>query len=337
VPFFQRSTPPTPPSSAPPSRPRPFRPHTVPLLLAPDGREAVVVDGEYLTRWDLAEVGAEPAGTHRRTGAVTQVVGNGRLLVWGDASGAVGPKAVVVRRWADFSEVRAVELPAALISALDVSPDGARIAVGDAQERITLVEVATGRTVPVPEADGGGHPSGLRWSPDGTVLAAVQVGQGGGSLDLHRVRPDGSTAESVRMEPGVDEGLADAVASIEFGPDGRSVYCSFAGGVSSLARIDADTGRVVWTRPLDLSLAGTSDLADAPGGVLSVSHDGRLVLHGNEAGELLAFAAATGRLVHRAPLLTVGPLVWLTASPSEPEFWVALDAIPQQYPLPAVA
>lgn len=342
MPLFRRPAPP-PPGVPPPGAPEPHRPPTVPVLLAPSGSEAVVVGEGHVTRWDLTDVTA-PLATRAVTGPHTRVVTNGQLLVWGERSGSSGTDLVRIHRWDDLTEVRTVELPEEMITVLDLSPDGARLAVGGLHERITLIDVATGRTalVPRPDGEGGGIQGALRWSPDGTVLAELQVGQGGGSFELHRVRRDGSVAESVEVDVDNEDDwyeLADAYASIEYSPDGRSMYCSVVPGVdycpNHILRCDTGTGRIDWTRPLDRSLAVGSEAVEGDfHGVLSVSHDGRLVLHGNEAGELLAFAAGTGRLVHRGPLLARGPLTWLTASPADPSFWVAVDAIPQQYPLP---
>jgi hypothetical protein len=213
---------------------------------------------------------------------------------------------------------------------------GDRLAVGHGDEAVTLIDVDTGRTVVLWDSVGYGVTTAVRWSPDGTSLVALQTQQGGGHLGLAGFGADGSLVGSTLLEPDVDEGLADGIGSIRYSHDGRSVYCSVhtGEGISVLACHDVDSGALRWQHWLDLSLAGGWVDVEELYGVLAVSQDSRLVVRGDNGGELLVLDAGSGRLVQRAPLLASHPLAWSAASPTGAPLWVAVDALPQRYPLP---
>ncbi len=322
---------------APPVPPARAAPRTCPILLAASGREAVTV-ADGLARWDLRALEA-PLATAHVSDLAWPVVGDGEVLVHAVPSASSDPVAIAVRRWSDFGEVIRVTLPGTGygVAGMDLSPDGRTVAVGDLTEHITLVEVATGRTALLPEATAEGIASEIGWAPDGATLVALQVGQGGGSLHRYRLRPDGSVIEGAELPPGIDGDLADAVGTVACSRDGRTLVASMLGGDAGAVGIircyDLRAGELRWARELEDPGAAADPDGEGPVlGHVTVSSDGRAVLQ-VEGRDVLVLASATGELIERRPVVPSGPLLWLTASPTDDSFWVAVDGIPQRHPI----
>jgi WD40 repeat protein len=161
--------------------------------------------------------------------------------------------------------------PGQRLTALACSPDGKFVAVGDpAGARTLLLDAGTG--CPISELNG--QPTGLVFSPDGKVLAAV--------MGRDAARPgrvafwDAATAEPGRV---VDAPAHVAVAEGVFSPDGRTFV--WLGTLGTAAAVEVATGREVATWR-----TARRGLAFAPGG-------GELIAAGLGRIQFLDSAAGT--------------------------------------------
>ena len=153
-----------------------------------------------------------------------------------------------------------------------ISPDGRRIAYvrrsGDImtdrfRPSIWLVDAATGEQSPL--VAGTGSHSSPRWSPDGTKLAYVSTGEGGGAQLFVRWMDTGA---SVRIT-----GLATTPSSIAWSPDGRSIAYSMLSPdpAPTLGQAPAKPEGAQWAEPLEVITAVTYRADGA--GYLDHGHD----------------------------------------------------------------
>jgi WD40 repeat protein/DNA-binding SARP family transcriptional activator len=195
----------------------------------------------------------------------------------------------------------------------DVSPDGSLFALSPGPDQVTLWRSGTRRRLAVPPRSPVGDVSGLAFSRDGNLVAAV----GSRNAVLWNVR----TRKTVRIVPVGDHG-ADGVA---FSPDGHTLAIGRADGIDALydLRTGRQTGELVGagsTVDLDFSpdgkllasasLTGTATLwnvarrskvADLPGAVAAFavrfSPNGKLVAVGDSSGAVVLWDVPSGRRV----------------------------------------
>jgi WD40 repeat protein len=206
------------------------------LAYSPDGKRAVAGNSNGLVRMLDVDSGKEiyrrQVGTN---GGVWGVAfsGDGRILV---AGGNGHPRYRVSIMEADSGrEIRVVEGPSPLITAVALSGDGRLVAASGRDNRILVWDVDTGKRVSRLEANEGGV-YGLAFLPDGNRL----LSGGGNRIDPSWMRSDGSliNEQEEEMQMGGDnsvrlwdvatgqelarfEGHVRAVRSVAVSPDGR--------------------------------------------------------------------------------------------------------------------
>jgi WD40 repeat protein len=189
------------------------------------------------------------------------------------------------------------------IDALDVSPDGPLLVVGDDSGTVRFINLATWRTQrPVVRL---GEPVGLRdlsFSPDGHTVMAVAIGPD--RSELYAI--DVASRRVRRMlswygPPPQPEGVIGFEA-VAYSPDGAQVAVteedepgfSEIPSTSRLVMLDASTGRVRWERryPLRPGQADPHVVFTAAG----------LLLTSAQQGDTLIWDPRTGRILRRYPL-----------------------------------
>jgi WD40 repeat protein len=132
-----------------------------------------------------------------------------------------------------------VPAAAKAVEAIDLSPDGLRIALGRGSA-IEVVEISSGKVVTRLEGPGDLIQS-IRFSPDGSRLAA-------GGFQMARVWDVPVTPEFAWWEPTDLGPLADRVLALDFSPDGSVLVA--AGGEPTrsgdLTAFEILSGRVRW-------------------------------------------------------------------------------------------
>jgi hypothetical protein len=312
--------------------------------LHPGGHRAVglMADGR-LACWELTEL---PRITHWIQTPHAEM----RDLAIDPAGGSIAVASeageIELRGWEELSVLRRVPLPGGTgATALDFSPEGRFMAVAGRDERLRLVETATGRvrsTVAAPEWVGC-----VRFSPDGSRLASACSSQGGGEVRLDRVAESGSLRLLHRLSRSrVDTPAADFVdelISLAFTPDGKGLALfettwleagKPAGWRGNVVMFDAETGDPRWKTPIDGELTGDwSTLAAAghPHGFFTqLAVVGDEVLCGATAGVLVVLDVSTGERVRRIQLATPESVTGLAFDPQQEALWALLPEGPVQ-------
>jgi WD40 repeat protein len=133
-----------------------------------------------------------------------------------------GPDEVTVwevDQWTIVRRIKGLRRWSSLQGALDFSPSGAALVIGDAGHRLQMVDLASGNTnFDIPEA----HPepiTAVAWSPSGTVIASAS-GWSGGPIQLR---------EAASGRPlGKLEGHTSWVSELIFSVDSRWLYSAGA-------------------------------------------------------------------------------------------------------------
>jgi len=124
-----------------------------------------------------------------------------------------------VGQWTLSRRIRGIGLRSTVIGALDFSPDGKALVVGDADHYLRVFDLASGNTdVNIPEAHSEGIPS-VAWSPTGAVIASGS-GFSGGPIRLW------DAASGKRL--GELEGHTSWICKLIFSTDGLRLYSSSA-------------------------------------------------------------------------------------------------------------
>jgi WD40 repeat protein len=302
------------------------------IAATPDGTRVAVPRGNELVAFDLPAL--RPAWSRRLAGPIWRVgfSSGDRFLVETASPGPPQSPRIVQLALADGRELGAADVPSFDLVALD--PRGPGAVVREATRpgsdalpfaevqlwnvpRMRLVRSATAqpardgcREGPLPRGEG-------TFSPDGSVLATAGAGvtlwdverlapipAGPGhceSVSQVAISPDGSRAlsagndETVRLWRVADgtelRRWSRRATVIAFSPDGARVLL----GDTTLALLDAETGRVVWEIPDQRSPA-------------AFSPDGSLIATVGSANDLAMRATATGR-----PLWTLAPGMYGTS------------------------
>jgi WD40 repeat protein/tRNA A-37 threonylcarbamoyl transferase component Bud32 len=120
-----------------------------------------------------------------------------------------------VDQWVEIRRIRGVRLVGVNIGALDFSPDGKALVIGDANHRLQVIDLASGnKNFDIPEA----HTEGITavaWSPTGSVIASGS-GYTGGPIRLW----DAASGKPL----GKLEGHTDWICELIFSTDGLRLY-----------------------------------------------------------------------------------------------------------------
>jgi WD40 repeat protein len=316
------------------------------LAFAPDGRTLLTGPHECagrpwhaVTRWETPtgrRLGGAALGS-RGPWAVYHLSADGRTLY----GMACDPAEASVHVYdADTLQERFLPGHAGGVCAVDVSPDGARIASAGRDGTVRVWDVATRRllhTVPRPRKTAvqavfspDGKALYAAWSEDGVVLAIDpatgrrrELGVYGPQLRRLAVSPDGALlaaageggvrlwALPVGAPRGEVAGSPPSPGPVAFSPDARALA---VGGAGALTLFDVATGRTVSAldfpgaargvgfRPDGRSLAVAGEAPDNPVLVFDLSVSGQtLRLEGHESHQAGAAWRADGGL-----LVTVG-------------------------------
>ncbi len=177
----------------------------------------------------------------------------------------------------------------AFVGGLDWSPDGSRIASGDAEGKINIWDAVSGMNLITKDE----HASGitdLRWSPDGTLIATV------GSLDDTIVIMNPESGEVIHSLTGGGSGIW----SVGWSPQGDTVVGGTTNGELLFWQLDkVENGEP--TRIINRHLNWVSGLSFSPDGkwLASSGADNRLVLTELEGEEAYTYPG------HRAAVRSV--------------------------------
>jgi WD40 repeat protein/serine/threonine protein kinase len=187
-----------------------------------------------------------------------------------------------VGRWTVERRIAGVRLRGAHIGRLDFSPDGKALVVGDADHRLQVVDLASGKTsFDIREAHSEGI-SSVAWSPNGSVIASGS-GYSGGAIRLW----DAASGKPF----GALEGHTSWICELIFSADSRWLYSA-----------SADQTVRVWDVGQRRCLATIRGSADEVYG-LSLSPDGATLASASKDG-IVAFWNAHPRPEEESPTLT---------------------------------
>ncbi|HEY6526617.1 MAG TPA: protein kinase, partial [Solirubrobacteraceae bacterium] len=143
-----------------------------------------------------------------------------------------------------------------LLTAVDVSPDGRLLAVGDVTGDVRFIDLRTWKqTGAVTPVGTGVAPLAMSFSPDGHTLLVVTIFPVGSALQAIDVATH--AVRLIRTWPNTNPHPPLGSNSIAYSPDGRSIAVSIVQEAvddgtptaATLIVIDAATGRIRWQRP----------------------------------------------------------------------------------------
>jgi len=274
------------------------------VAFSPDGKILASGTGDGTVRlWDVAthqQIGSPlPAGSGG-VGSVT-FSPDGKILAGGST---LGNNEGIVQLWdvATHQQIgRALPGSSGDVRSVAFSPDGKTFASGNDDGTVRLWDVATHQQIGSPLNGSGGVVYSVAFSPDGKTLASATGVTGLSALGVATVRLWDVDSQQQLGSPLT--GLAGAVYSVTFSPDGKI----FASG-------NADGTVRLWDVATSRQQIG-SPLAGPVGPVRSVafSPDGKTLASGNADGTERLWDVATRQQIG-SPL--AGPLPGLLGQPS---------------------
>jgi len=189
------------------------------------------------------------------------------------ATGGPG-RTVRVYATADGAKLREIKKHTEWVTSVEFSPDGVLLASADRNGGLAVWEANNGREYLIPA----GHKTAitdLSWRSDSNVLATCGED---GAVRLWEME-NGAQIKAWGAHGG-------GVQSVKYSPDGRLVTC----GRDGKARLFDGNGGA------QREFAGIGDVATK----VAVTHDSSLVLAGNWAGVIHAFATANGKSLGQA-------------------------------------
>jgi WD40 repeat protein/serine/threonine protein kinase len=199
-----------------------------------------------------------------------------------------------VDQWTIVRQIRGARPMGSYIGAIDFSPDSRALAIGDADHRLRVVNLASGATeVNVPQAHSEGI-SAVAWSPTGSIIASGS-GYVGGPIRLW----DAASGRLLGELPGHTSWICELI----FAADGQRLYSA-----------SADQTIRIWDvgerRPL-ATLRGSRDEVQG----LALSPDGTTLASASKDG-VVAFWDAEPRFEEEQPrLIALGQWSWSAFAP----------------------
>ena len=199
-----------------------------------------------------------------------------------------------VDQWAIVNRIRGVRF-LSFMGALDFSPDGKALVIGDADHLLQVVDLASGNTdVNIPEA----HPepiTAVAWSPNGSVIASGS-GFSGGPIRLWDAASGNDLGKPL-------EGHTSWICELVFSTDGRRLYS--ASGDQTIRIWDVEQRRCLAT------LRGSTHEVYG----LALSPDGNTLASACKDG-VVAFWSALPRPEEQQPrLIALGHYGWPAFAP----------------------
>jgi WD40 repeat protein len=187
------------------------------------------------------------------------------------------------------------------ITALQVSPDGRRLAVGDSSGTVRFIGLASWEPRgAVVRLDSPVAERALSFSPDGRTLMAFTIGVG--RSELYSIDVARRGARLILAWNGPAPQAPIGFEAVAYSPDGKHVAVTRVTEpgdnnlptVARLLLLDAPSGRIRWQRRYPLR-PGQADphVAFTPAGTLLTSA---------QQGDTLLWDPRTGRILHRFPL-----------------------------------
>jgi WD40 repeat protein len=190
------------------------------------------------------------------------------------------------------------------VTSLDFSPDGTRLASGEADGSFILWDVATRKMLGQPQSAHSLEVTRVCFSPDGTMLATASLDA---TIGLWNV-PDGRFIDRLI-------GPRSMVLSLAFSPDGKQ-----------LASGDRNNSIMLWRvgTPGDTLVTRHFFAANATPRSVAISPDGQIIAVGGTEGNLTLFARASGVVIKR---LVTSPFCTQPLNPASNRYVCYLGAL----------
>ena len=261
------------------------------MALSPDGSQVAYVDdvgGQFNISVQALGGGPVRRLTSYVDSAVRRVVwhASGRSLIFQmDAGGT--EKIQLFEVGVDGGEPRALtDVPTAsftLAHGKPVSPDGRRLAYSGndrtrAAQDVLIKDLDSGTVERV--FDAGGRMYAGHWSPDGTLLTAVDWRENNSDHIVHLIPTDGG--KPIRLTP--DDGEPATCGLGPWLPDGSGFLVASDAGreFTGLAVLDATTGELTWLDTPDWDVERVALSADGKTLIWTVNVDGASQLRGRD-------------------------------------------------------
>ena len=205
--------------------------------------------------------------------------------------------------------VRLLRASQSAVSALQFSPDGRLVALGDAAGVVRFYDAASWRSRGTVRLSNPVASQAMSFSPDGHILVVMTAS--GARSELHSIDVGSDRARLIRAWPGLTPTPPNPSSSVAYSPDGGGIAVSLitqspTDPVPTAARLmmlDASTGRTRWQRRYPIH--PTSKLGPGVPGQLAPEVEftrGGLLLTSAQQGETILWSARSGRILRRFPV-----------------------------------
>ena len=205
--------------------------------------------------------------------------------------------------------IRLLRASQSAVSALQFSPDGRLVALGDAAGVVRFYDAASWRSRGTVRLSNPVASQAMSFSPDGHTLVVMTAS--GARSELHSIDVGSDRARLIRAWPGLTPTPPDPSSSVAYSPDGGGIAVSLitqspTDPVPTAARVmmlDASTGRTRWQRRYPMH--PTSKSGPGVPGQLAPEVEftrGGLMLTSAQQGETILWSARSGRILRRFPV-----------------------------------
>lgn len=236
------------------------------LIVRGQGRRAVTVQGRLIRLWEIDSSSSYLLASAEADHLILFVADDHKSQEWitfcKTELGLACPSYLAFRCWDTLGVKRRIQLPDGLTlpQCIVVAPNGAMMAVAGHDGQLLLYDRSSGNLLDRSKEQAAGI-GGASFSPDGGLLAAAFVDQGGGDVlifDVSRGKLDIQHESIVeRSLPNVD--LADAWVQTVFSPDGTCLVV-YEGQQALLALFRMPEARLEWTRAMDFPATSSESI-----------------------------------------------------------------------------